>query len=99
MDEVSQAPAKHTRRDVLRTVGLAVPLAAAGLGIEGILAARRAPAYPPGTSLHFLLWKNFSPPADVEMLRQAADWGKQNNVNVRVEQMHLAHGLEPGGPG
>jgi multiple sugar transport system substrate-binding protein len=77
-----------TRREFLRTTGVASGLAAAGLGLEGILAAQQAPAYPPGTSLHFLLWKNFSPPADVEILRQGADWGKQNNVNVKIEQIN-----------
>ncbi len=77
-----------TRRDFVRTAGLATGMAATGLGLEGILAARKAPAYDPGTSLHFLLWKNFSPPADVEILRQAAEWGKQNNVNVRIEQIN-----------
>lgn len=77
-----------TRRDFVRTVGMATGMAAAGLGIEGILAARKAPAYAPGTSLHFLLWKNFSPPADVEIVRQGTEWGKQNNVNVRIEQIN-----------
>lgn len=67
---------------------MASGLAATGLGLEGILAARQAPAYPAGTSLHFLLWKNFTPPADAEILRQGADWGKQNNVNVKIEQIN-----------
>ncbi len=74
-----------TRRTFLET---AAGLAAAGLGIEGILAARQAPAYAPGTTIHFLLWKNFSPPADVEILRQGAEWGKQNNVEVKIEQIN-----------
>jgi multiple sugar transport system substrate-binding protein len=61
---------------------------AAALGMEGILTFRRAPAYAQGTSLHFLLWKNFTPPADVEILRQGAEWGKQNNVAVTIEQIN-----------
>ena len=77
-----------SRRDFVKTAGLATGLAAAGLGLEGILAARKAPAYAPGTSIHFLLWKNFSPPADVEILRQGAEWGKQNNVEVKIEQIN-----------
>ncbi len=77
-----------SRREFLKTAGLAGGLAAAGLGLEGILAARKAPAYTPGTSLHFLLWKNFSPPADVEILRQGAEWGKQTNVSVKIEQIN-----------
>lgn len=77
-----------SRRDFVKTAGLATGLAAAGLGLEGILAARKAPAYAPGTAIHFLLWKNFSPPADVEILRQGAEWGKQNNVSVKIEQIN-----------
>jgi multiple sugar transport system substrate-binding protein len=68
--------------------GFATGVAAAGVGLEGILAAQKAPAYTPGTSIHFLLWKNFSPPADVEILRQGAEWGKQNNVEVKIEQIN-----------
>ena len=76
-----------TRRDFVKTAGLATG-AAAGLGLAGILAARKAPAYAQGASLHFLLWKNFSPPADVEILRQGTEWGKQHNVNVKIEQIN-----------
>ena len=32
------------------------------------------------------LCKHFSPPADVEIRRQGAEWGKQNNVSVKIEQ-------------
>jgi len=77
-----------TRRRFLRMAGVASGLAATGLGLEGILTARQAPAYSAGTSLHFLLWKNFSPSGDAEILRQGADWGKQNNVNVTIEQIN-----------
>jgi len=77
-----------TRRDFVKTAGLATGLAAAGVGLEGILAARKAPAYAPATSIHFLLWQNFSPPADVEILRQGAEWGKQTHVSVKIEQIN-----------
>jgi len=80
-------PVKRTRREFLRRAGSAAGLAAVGVGVEAMLAARRAPAYAPGTSLHFLLWRNFSPPADVEIVRQATEWGKQHKVNVKVEQI------------
>jgi multiple sugar transport system substrate-binding protein len=80
-----EAAASISRRQFMRRAGWAPGLAAAGLGIEGILAARKAPAYAPGTSLYFLLWKNISPPADGEILRQGAEWGKQNNVTVKIE--------------
>ena len=80
-------PTQRTRREFLRQTGSAASLASVAWGIEGILAARQAPAYAPGTSLHFLLWKNFSPPADVEIVRQATEWGKQNKVTVKVERV------------
>jgi multiple sugar transport system substrate-binding protein len=72
-----------TRRDFIKIAGVA-----AATGIEGILASRRAPAYAQERSLHFLLWKNFSPPADVEIVRQGEEWGKQSKVNVKIEQIN-----------
>ena len=84
-----EGAASTSRRQFIRRAGIATGLAAAGAGIEGILAARKAPAYAPGTSLYFLLWKNISPPADGEILRQGAEWGKQNNVTVKIEQIPI----------
>jgi len=78
-----------TRREFVRAAGFATGLAAASVGIEGILAARRAPAYAPGTSLHLLLGTNFPPPAGVEIVRQGTEWGKQNNVTVKIEQIPI----------
>ena len=77
------------RREFMRSAGCASGLAASGLGIESILAARQAPAYAPGTSLHLLLGTNFSPPAGVEIVRQGTEWGKQNKVTVKVEQIPI----------
>jgi len=76
-----------TRRDFIRIAGVATGIAA-GAGLEGILASHRAPAFAQERSLHFLLWKNFSPPADVEILRQGEEWGKQSKVNVKIEQIN-----------
>lgn len=87
MDEAFRPPVTG-RRHVLRMATLGTAAALAGTGLEGILAARRAPAYAPATTLHVLLWKNFSPPADVEIVRQGAEWGRQNKVNVRMEQIN-----------
>jgi multiple sugar transport system substrate-binding protein len=84
-----EAEAGISRRQFMRRAGCASGLAAAGLGIEGILAARKAPAYAPGTSLHFLLGTNFSPPAGVEIVRQGTEWGKQNHVTVKIEQIPI----------
>jgi multiple sugar transport system substrate-binding protein len=76
-------PGGRTRREVLKQA------AGAAAGLAGILAARQAPAYAPGTSLRVLMWRNFSPPADVEIVRQATEWGKQNRVNVKIEQINV----------
>jgi multiple sugar transport system substrate-binding protein len=84
-----ETAASMGRRRFMRKVGWATGLAAAGPGIEGILAARQAPAYAPGTSLHLLLGTNFSPPAGVEIVRQGTEWGKQNNVTVKIEQIPI----------
>ncbi len=76
-----------TRRDFVKMAGIA-GMAAAATGIEGILVSRQAPVYAQERSLHFLLWKNFSPPANVEILRQGEEWGKQSKVKVKIEQIN-----------
>ena len=61
--EAQRAP--HTavdRRSFLRVSTAAV--ATAVTGVEGILAARRAPAYAQGAKLHILRWVDFVPAAD-----------------------------------
>jgi multiple sugar transport system substrate-binding protein len=73
----------------MHSAGWGSSLIATGTGIAGILAARRAPAYAPGTSLHILLGKNFSPPADVENVRQGEAWAKQNKVTIKIEQIPI----------
>jgi multiple sugar transport system substrate-binding protein len=77
-----------TRRDFVKMAGIAGGVAAVGTGIEGILVSHQAPVYAQERSLHFLLWKNFSPPADVEILRQGEEWGKQSKVKVKIEQIN-----------
>ena len=59
-----------------------------GAGLEGILAARRAPAFAQGTKLHILRWVDFIPACDVELKRQAPEAGKAlgAEVPVRVRQ-------------
>jgi multiple sugar transport system substrate-binding protein len=74
-----------TRRSFVKA---GAALTVAGSGMAGILNARKAFAYLPGTTITFLLWKNFSPPADVEIVRQGTEWGKQNNVSVKIEQIN-----------
>ncbi len=77
-----------TRREFVKTAGIAAGMAAVGTGIEGILVSRQAPVYAQERSLHFLLWKNFSPPGDAEILRQGEEWGKQSKVKVKIEQIN-----------
>jgi multiple sugar transport system substrate-binding protein len=55
------------RRTFVKTAGLA---AVAVTGIEGIVAARRAPAFAQGTKLHWVRWVDFIPESDVELKRQ-----------------------------
>ncbi len=74
-----------TRREFVKMAGMTAGVAAAGTGMSGLFSA---PALAQERSLHFLLWKNFSPPADVEIVRQGQEWGKQNKVNVRIEQIN-----------
>jgi len=50
--------------------GAAAAGAAAAGGFEGILAARRAPAYAQGTRLNIVRWVDFIPACDVELKRQ-----------------------------
>ena len=52
------------RRTFLRMAGTA---AAAAGGIEGVVSARRAPAFAQGTKLHIVRWVDFIPEADVEL--------------------------------
>src|SRR5204862_4053182 len=44
--------------------------AVASTGIEGIVAAGRAPAFAQGTKLHWGRWVDFIPESDVELKRQ-----------------------------
>ena len=60
------------RRTFLRMAGAA---AAAG-GVEGVVSARRAPAFAQGTRLNILRWVDFIPACDVELKRQAVDASK-----------------------
>ena len=84
-----EARASISRRQFMRTAGHASGLAAAGAGLGGILAVRKAPAYPAGTSLHLLVGTNFSPPAGKELVRQGEEWGRRNKVTVKVEQIAI----------
>src|SRR5262245_11459212 len=72
-----------TRRRLLG--GGAVLAGVAAAGIEGILAAGRAPAWAQGTRLNVLRWVDFIPACDVELKRQAGDASKALGAEVVFE--------------
>ena len=63
-------------------------------GLEGILAARRAPACAQGTKLHIVRWIDFIPEADVELKRQAPEASKALGAEVTFEFIN-ANDLQP----
>src|SRR5512145_3206419 len=68
--------------------------AGAAAGMEGILAARRAPAFAQGTRLNVLRWVDFIPACDVELKRQAGDVSKALGAEVVFEFIN-ANDLQP----
>ena len=66
----------------------------ASAGLEGILAARRAPAFAQGTKLHIVRWVDFIPEADVELKRQAPEASKALGAEVTFESIN-ANDLQP----
>jgi multiple sugar transport system substrate-binding protein len=81
-----------TRRALIKTAAAAGVMGAAG--IEGILAARRAPAWAQGTRLNVLRWVDFIPACDVELKRQAGDASKALGAEVVFEFIN-ANDLQP----
>jgi multiple sugar transport system substrate-binding protein len=72
------------RRTFLRTAGAI----GATAGLEGVLAARRAPALAQVTKIHLLQWVDFIPEGDVEVKRQVAEYNKQMKVEVVFETIN-----------
>ena len=87
----SLAPSRVDRRTFIKTAGAAAGVAG---GIEGILTARRAPAFAQGTKLHIVRWVDFIPEADVELKRQAPEAGKALGAEVIFEFIN-ANDLQP----
>ena len=85
------AQAGVSRRAFIRTTGL---VAAAAGGIEGILSARRAPAFAQGTKLHIVRWVDFIPEADVELKRQMPEAGKALGAEIVLETIN-ANDVQP----
>src|SRR5512146_2106567 len=84
-------PKSMTRRTCVKTA--AAGAAAVG-GIEGILAARRAPAFAQGTKLHWVRWVDFIPESDVELKRQMPEASKALGAEVVLETIN-ANDLQP----
>jgi len=80
------------RRHFLKVSGGAAAVAITG--VEGILAARRAPAFAQGTKLHIVRWVDFIPEADVELKRQAPEVSKALGAEVTFEFIN-ANDLQP----
>ena len=76
----SRPLAEMHRRSFLKTVGVVGTTA----GLEGILAARRAPAFGQTTKIHLLQWVDFIPEGDVEVKRQVAEYGKADEGRGRL---------------
>src|SRR4029453_9930606 len=73
------------RRTFVKTTAGA---AAAAGGIEGILAARRAPAFAQGTKLHGVRCVDFVPESDVELKRQMPEACKALGAEVTLETIN-----------
>ena len=88
-DASTAAPSElpGSRPGVSRRTFLAgsVAVGVAATGLEGILAAGRAPAYAQGTRLNIVRWVDFIPACDVELKRQAVDASKALGAEVVFE--------------
>ncbi len=80
-----------SRRTFVKTAGAAALVAG---GVEGVLAAARAPAFAQGTKLHIVRWVDFIPEADVELKRQAPEASKALGAEVVFEFIN-ANDLQP----
>jgi len=92
--ECDKEPVSSIDRRTFLKVGGAVGVVAAAGGLEGILAAQRAPAYAQGTKLHWVRWVDFIPESDVELKRQMGDASKALGAEVVLETIN-ANDLQP----
>ncbi len=83
-----QSAARGIDRRTFIKVGGALGVVAAAGGLEGILAAQRAPAYAEGTTLHLVRWVDFIPEADTELKRQMGEASKDLHANVQLETIN-----------
>src|SRR6188474_1188283 len=85
------ADTRLNRRTFIRTTGIAAAMAG---GLEGILAARRAPAFAQGTKLHWVRWVDFIPESDVELKRQMPEASKALGAEIVLETIN-GNDLQP----
>jgi multiple sugar transport system substrate-binding protein len=85
------ADTRVNRRAFIRATGVAAAMAG---GIEGILAARRAPAFAQGTKLHWVRWVDFIPESDVELKRQMPEASKALGAEIVLETIN-GNDLQP----
>ena len=80
------------RRQFLQVSGA---VAVASTGIEGIIQARRAPAYAQGTKIHILRWVDFVPAADEALNQKLVPEAKKTlGIEVTLERVN-ANDLQP----
>jgi multiple sugar transport system substrate-binding protein len=91
-DPVRKVLSGLSRRAVLKGAGLAG--AAAATGLDGMLAARRAPAWAQATRLHVLRWVDFIPAADVTLRQQVQEASKALGAEIQLETIN-ANDLQP----
>src|SRR5438132_7588535 len=80
------------RRQFVKVTGAAAAIATGG--IEGILAARQAPAFAQGSTLHWVRWVDFIPESDVELKRQMPEAEKALGAKIQFETIN-ANELQP----
>jgi multiple sugar transport system substrate-binding protein len=73
------------RRTFIKTTGVAAGVMG---GIEGILAAHRAPAFAQGTKIHWVRWVDFIPESDVELKRQMPEASKALGAECVLETIN-----------
>src|SRR5260370_18342932 len=78
---------RDDRRQFLKT-GLAAGAMVGAAGLEGIVAARRAPAFAQTIKLHLLQWVDFIPEGDVEVRRQVAEYTRQTKAEGVCETIN-----------
>ena len=91
-DGATTGTGEVTRRTLLK--GGAAAGVAAAAGLEGILAAQRAPVWAQGTRLNIVRWVDFIPACDVELKRQAGDASKALGAEVVFEFIN-ANDIQP----